>query len=100
MPDGLHTLAPRCREREPSTSSASERRRCIILPLAFEIDKLRGRNLFVKDDNPVSQLFFQSIIGIGLMFLLIIGAAEAAGDPNIMVLGVAILAGVIWIPYG
>jgi hypothetical protein len=22
MPDGLHTLAPRCREREPSTSSA------------------------------------------------------------------------------
>src|SRR4029434_9129634 len=24
MPDGLHTLAPRCREREPSTSSAFE----------------------------------------------------------------------------
>jgi hypothetical protein len=71
-----------------------------ILPLAFAIEKLRGRNPFVKDDNPVSTLFFQSIIGIGLMFPLVIGAADAAGDPNIMVLGVAILAGIIWIPYG
>ncbi len=71
-----------------------------ILPLAFAIEKLRGRNPFVKDDNPVSTLFFQSIIGIGLLFPLVIGAADAAGDPNIMVLGVAILAGIIWIPYG
>lgn len=71
-----------------------------ILPLAFAIEKMRGRNPFVKDDNPISTLFFQSIIGIGLMFPLVIGAAEAAGDPDIMVLGVAILAGVIWIAYG
>ena len=72
----------------------------VILPLAFAIEKMRGRNPFVKDDNPVSTLFFQSIIGIGLMFPLIIGAADAAGDPDILVLGVAILAGIIWIPYG
>ena len=71
-----------------------------ILPLAFAIEKLRGRNPFVKDDNPISGLFFQSIIGIGLMFPLVIGAADAAGSPDIMVLGVAILAGIIWIPYG
>ena len=71
-----------------------------ILPLAFAIEKLRGRNPFVKDDNPISGLFFQSIIGIGLMFPLVIGAADAAGDPDLMVLGVAILAGIIWIPYG
>ena len=71
-----------------------------ILPLAFAIEKLRGRNPFVKDDNPVSTLFFQSIIGIGLMFPLVIEAALAAGNPDIMVLGVAILAGMIWIPYG
>jgi hypothetical protein len=71
-----------------------------ILPLAFAIERLRGRNPFVKDDNPLSKLFFQSIIGIGLMCPLVIGAADAAGDPNIMVLGVAILAGIIWIPYG
>ena len=71
-----------------------------ILPLAFAIEKLRGRNPFVKDDNPVSKLFFQSIIGIGLMFPLVIGAADAAGNPDILVLGVAILAGIVWIPYG
>ncbi len=71
-----------------------------ILPLAFAIERLRGRNPFAKDDNPVSTLFFQSIVGIGLMFPLIIGAADAADDPDILVLGVAILAGIIWIPYG
>ena len=72
----------------------------VILPLAFAIEKLRGRTPFVKDDNPVTKLFLQSIVGIGLMFPLVIGAALAADDPNIMVLGVAILAGIIWIPYG
>ena len=72
----------------------------VILPLALGIEKLRGRNPFVKDDNPISTLFFHSIIGIGLMFPLVIGAADAAGEPDIMVLGVAILAGIIWIPYG
>jgi hypothetical protein len=72
----------------------------VILPLAFIIEKLRGRNPFQKDDNPVTKLFFQSVIGIGLMFPLVIAAASAAGDPNILVLGVAILAGIIWVPYG
>lgn len=71
-----------------------------ILPLAFFIDKLRGRNLFQRDDNPVSRLYVQSIVGIGLMFPLVIAAAGLAGQPVIMVLGVAILAGIIWIPYG
>ena len=71
-----------------------------ILPLAFGIERWRGRDPFVKDDNPVSTLFFQSIVGIGLMFPLVIGAADAAGDSDIMVLGAAILAGIIWIPYG
>ena len=66
-----------------------------ILSLAFTIEKLRGRNPFAKDDNPISQLFFRSIIGIGLMFPLVIGAADAADNPDILVLGVAILAGII-----
>ncbi|WP_375290572.1 hypothetical protein [Qipengyuania sp.] len=71
-----------------------------ILPLAFAIEKLRGRNPFVKDVNPVTPVFFQSIAGIGLMFPLVIAAALAADNPDLMVLGVAILAGVIWIQYG
>ncbi|MBS0657618.1 MAG: hypothetical protein JSR82_05135 [Verrucomicrobia bacterium] len=72
----------------------------VIMPLAFVLEKLRGRPPFVRDDNPISKLFFQSIIGIGLLFPLVIGTAEAARDPNIIVLGIAILSGVIWIPYG
>ena len=71
-----------------------------ILPLAFVIEKLRGRDPFVKDDNPLSSLFYQSIVAIGLLFPLVIGAADLADDPDLLVLGVAILAGVIWIPYG
>lgn len=71
-----------------------------ILPLAFAIEKLRGRDPFIKDVNPVTPVFFQSIAGIGLMFPLVIGAAQAAAEPDLMVLGVAILAGVIWIQYG
>ena len=72
----------------------------IILPLAFLIEKLRGRNPFQKEENPIATLFFQSIIGIGLLFPLVINAAASAGDPMILVLGVAILSGVIWIQYG
>ncbi len=71
-----------------------------ILPLAFLFEKLRGRAVFQRDDNPISPLFFHSIIGIGLMFPLVIAAGAAASDPNIVVLGVAILAGIIWIQYG
>lgn len=72
----------------------------IIMPLAFLIEKLRGRNPFVKEENPISTLFFQSIIGIGLLFPLVINAAQAAQEPLLMVLGVAILSGLIWIQYG
>lgn len=72
----------------------------IILPLAFLLDRLRGRNPFQKDDNPITKLFLFSIIGIGLMFPLVISAGQIADDANIVVLGVAILAGVIWIQYG
>lgn len=72
----------------------------IILPLAFLLDRLRGRALFQGQENPVTKLFLASIAGIGIMFPLVIGASLAAHDPNIMVLGVAILAGVIWIQYG
>jgi len=74
----------------------------LVLPLAFVLDKLRGRNPFAKPPrkNPLSTLFFQSIAGIGILFPFVIGAASALGDPLVVVLGVAILAGVIWIPYG
>lgn len=72
-----------------------------ILPLSFLIERLEGRNPFSGGtDNPLWKLFFVSIVGIALTVPLVIAAAASSGDPTILVLGMAVLAGVIWIPYG
>lgn len=71
-----------------------------ILPLAFLIDKLKGRNLFASNGNPLDKLFLSSIVGIGVTVPLVVIAASVAKNPDLVVLGMAILAGVIWIPYG
>lgn len=71
-----------------------------ILPLAFLIDRLRGRNLFAGGtDNPLTKLFLVSILAIALIIPTVITGAQA-GNSLLLVLGMAILAGVIWIPYG
>ena len=73
----------------------------VILPLAFLLDRLRGRNLFAGgNSDPLTRLFLASIAGIAVTVPLVIFGARAADDPTIVVLGMAILAGVIWIPYG
>lgn len=71
-----------------------------ILPLAFLLDKLNGKNLFAGDSNPLTRLFLTSIVGVAVTVPVILIGAKGAGDPIIVVLGMAILAGVIWIPYG
>lgn len=71
-----------------------------ILPLAFLLDKAKGKNLFAKSDNPLVKLFLISIVGIAITVPLVVTAAAAASQPVIVVLGMAILAGVIWIPWG
>lgn len=71
-----------------------------ILPLAFLLDKMKGVNLFSGAENPLTKLFLTSIVGIGVTVPLVIIGANGAGDAIIVVLGMAILAGVIWIPYG
>jgi hypothetical protein len=45
-------------------------------------------------------LFLTSIVGIAVMVPIGAIAAEATGNGALMVLTMAILAGVIWIPYG
>ncbi len=72
----------------------------MILPLAFIIDKMRGRNLFAGGDDPLTKLFLSSIAMIGFIVPLVIIAATTAAAPLLILLGMAILAGVIWIPYG
>lgn len=71
-----------------------------ILPLAFLLDRLRGRNLFAGSGNPLDALFLNGIVGIALTVPVVVIGASGTGKPLLMVLGMAILAGVIWIPYG
>ncbi len=71
-----------------------------IMPLAFLIDKVRGRNLFAGgSDNPLTKQFLLSILIVGLVVPIAIAGARA-GEPLILVVGMAVLAGVVWIPYG
>lgn len=73
----------------------------VILPLAFLLDRLRGRNLFAGGtDNPLTVLFLSSIASIAVTVPLVLIGARLGGEPTLVVLGMAILAGVIWIPYG
>ena len=71
-----------------------------IMPIAVLLDRLKGKNLFADDGNPLTKLFLTSIVGIGVTVPLVIIGAQGARDPIIIVLGMAILAGVVWIPYG
>jgi hypothetical protein len=71
----------------------------LIFPLAVLIDKLRGRNLMAGGtSNPLTGMFLQSLVMVVMLWPLVI--LGAAGNPTFIVLGGAILMGVIWIPYG
>lgn len=74
----------------------------IPVPIAIIIDKLRGKLSLWKEgnDNPVAQLFMRFITVVGLLIPLVIIAARATGDLDLLILGLAILAGVVWVPHG
>lgn len=74
----------------------------MIFPLAMLIDRLRGQNRIVRRTvpNPLLTMFLRSIVLVALAWPLVIIAARAAGEPDLIVLGGAILMGIIWIPYG
>lgn len=72
-----------------------------IFPLAVLIDRLRGRTLIRNTtSNPVTGMFLQSLATVGLLWPFVIAAAIVAADPRLVVLGGAILMGIVWIPYG
>lgn len=74
---------------------------CAILPLAFLVERLRGRNLFSgATGNPLERLFFLSVAWVALTIPLVLIGARGADNPTLVVLGMAVLAGLIWIPYG
>lgn len=71
----------------------------MIFPFALLIDRLRGRNLMAGGrENPLTGLFLQCIGMIVMLWpLVILGAVQ---NPTFIVLGAAIIAGLVWIPYG
>jgi len=72
-----------------------------IFPLGMLIDRLTQRRVTVASAaNPVTQMFMQSLGLVALTWPLVILAARHAHDANLIVLGGAILMGIIWIPYG
>ncbi len=71
----------------------------LIFPLAVLIDRLRGRRMLATGTkNPLSAMFLQSTMMVGLLWPLVIIAG--IDKPAIVILGAAILTGIVWIPYG
>jgi hypothetical protein len=72
------------------------------VPIALLIDKLRGELHYWGEgnDNPVGQLFMRFITVIALIIPFVIIATQAAGELDLLILGMAILSGMIWVPHG
>lgn len=72
------------------------------VPIALAIDMARGELGYWKrgQGNPVSQLFMRFITVVALIIPFAIIATEAARELDLLILGLAILAGMIWVPHG
>ena len=74
----------------------------VPFPLALVIDKLRGEPGIQTESrhNPVVQLFMRFITVVGLLIPFVVIAARAAGDLDLLILGLAVLSGMVWVPHG
>ena len=72
------------------------------VPIALIIDKARGKlGIWAEGrDNPVAQLFMRFITVVALIIPFAVIAAQAANDLDLLILGLAILAGMVWVPHG
>ncbi len=74
----------------------------IPVPIALIIDAVRGK-LHVWAEgrgNPVTQLFMRFITVVALIIPFVIISAQIAHSLDLLILGLAILAGLIWVPHG
>jgi hypothetical protein len=70
-----------------------------VFPLGVLIDRLRGRPpLQGRSTNPVVGLFLQCLAIVAMLWPLVIIAGT--GRPDLIVLGGAVLMGLVWVPYG
>lgn len=74
----------------------------IPFPLALLIDRLRGRPGIRPESrrNPVTQLFMRFITVIAFLIPFVVIAAQEAASLDLLILGLAILAGLVWVPHG
>ena len=74
----------------------------IPVPIALMIDKARGNMKAWSggNDNPIAQLFFRSIALVGFIVPLVIAAYQQSGNLDLIILGMAILSGSVWVPHG
>ena len=72
------------------------------VPIAVIIDMARGELGYWKKgrENPVGQLFMRFITVVALIIPFAIIAAQAANNLDLLILGLAILAGMMWVPHG
>lgn len=71
-------------------------------PLALLIDRIRGEPGIQADSrrNPITQLFMRFITVVAILIPFVIIAAQSAGELDLLILGLAILAGLVWVPHG
>lgn len=75
----------------------------IPFPLAVAIDKLRGEPSMFRPEgreNPIGHLFMRFITVVALLIPYVIIAAQATKDLDMLILGLAILSGLMWVPHG
>jgi hypothetical protein len=91
-----YTLGDRLPSFAPFVAAAAP------VPIALIIDMVRGELSYWKrgQENPVSQLFMRFITVVALIIPFAIIAAQAANNLDLLILGLAILAGMIWVPHG
>jgi hypothetical protein len=72
------------------------------IAIALLIDALRGELHYwsAGQDNPVGQLFMRFITVIALIIPFAIIAVQAARELDLLILALAIFAGMIWVPHG
>ena len=72
------------------------------VPVALAIDAMRGElhHWGKGNDNPVAKLFMRFITVVALLIPLVIIAAGEMQDISFLVLGLAIFAGLVWVPHG
>jgi hypothetical protein len=74
----------------------------MILPAGLMIDKLRrgGQPRPGDAKNPLLGMYIKSTAVVLVLWPFVIMAANVAKDPNLIVLGGAVLMALVWIPYG